>query len=174
MTHHHSDHTSGIRAAVSEGVTEIVIHKNNVPYVQELLKRPHTIVPDALARKPNAKPVKFVPVDDELVLKDGTMAINLYYVRDNSHADNMLMVYFPTGQLLTQADIYMPDDPRNIVAGYPQGHGPWNQNVLQNILLRRIQVDRHMPVHGKLVPHSQFLESALRLSLMKVTPSGSD
>src|SRR5258705_8309402 len=70
VTHHHSDHTAGVRAAVSEGVTTLVAHRSNHAYLQEILRRPHTIVPDALAKKPQPKPVAIVDVDDEFVLKD--------------------------------------------------------------------------------------------------------
>jgi glyoxylase-like metal-dependent hydrolase (beta-lactamase superfamily II) len=166
VSHHHSDHTSGVRAAVAEGINEIIIHTKNIPYVQELLRRPWTIAPDALAKKPNPKPVKFTGVSDSLVLKDNFNEVQLHYVLDNTHSDNMLSIYFPNGGIYTQADIYMPDDPRNIVAGYPEGHAPWVQNVYQNIVFRKINVQQHVPLHGEPVPQSQFLESALRLQLM--------
>ena len=42
VTHHHSDHTGGLRTAVAEGLTDIVTHRSNVAYVNEVLKRPHT------------------------------------------------------------------------------------------------------------------------------------
>jgi glyoxylase-like metal-dependent hydrolase (beta-lactamase superfamily II) len=77
LTHHHSDHTGGVRAAVSEGVTTLVGHRSIHAYLQEILRRPHTIVPDALAKKPQPKAVTIVDVDDEFVLKDATMAVNL-------------------------------------------------------------------------------------------------
>ena len=166
LTHHHSDHTSGVRAAVSEGVTTLVAHKSNHAYLQEILRRPHTLVPDALAKRPQAKPVTIVDVDDELVLKDGAMAVNLYYVRELAHASTMLMVYFPTGRILTDADLYFPDDKRTITAEEPEGHAAFTQTLLSNINLRKLQIDFMMPIHGRFVPYSQFLESALTLSSM--------
>jgi len=166
VSHHHSDHTSGVRAAVAEGINEIIIHTKNIPYAQELLRRPWTVAPDALAKKPNGKQVKFTGVADSLVLKDSFNEVQLHYVLDNTHSDNMLSIFFPSSGIYTQADIYMPDDPRNIVAGYPEGHAPWVQNVYQNIVYRKLNVQQHVPLHGDPVPQSQFLESALRLQLM--------
>jgi glyoxylase-like metal-dependent hydrolase (beta-lactamase superfamily II) len=166
LTHHHGDHTSGVRAAVSEGVTTLVAHESIHDFLREILRRPHTIVPDALANKPQPKPVTIVQVDDQLVLEDSTMAVNLYYVHDLAHASTMLMVYFPTGRVLTDADLYFPDDRRTITPEEPQGHAAFTQNLLSNINFRKLQVDHLMPIHGKLVTYKQFLEAALTMSSM--------
>ena len=42
VTHHHFDHTGGVRDAVARGVTEIIAHQHNVNFITEILKRPHT------------------------------------------------------------------------------------------------------------------------------------
>jgi len=170
LTHHHSDHTSGVRAAVSEGVTTLVAHRSVHAYLQEILRRPHTIVPDALAKKPQPKPVTIVDVDDEFVLKDPAMAVNMYHVLDTAHAATLLMLYFPAGKLLTDADMYFPDDRRTITDDEPEGHAAFTQNLLSNIDYRRLQVDFMMPIHGRLVPYSQFLESALTMTSMTARP----
>jgi len=172
LTHHHSDHTSGVRAAVSEGVTTLVAHRSIHAFLQEILRRPHTIVPDALAKKPQAKAVNIVDVDDQLVLKDSAMTVNLYYVLDLPHASTMLMVYFPTGRILTDADLYFPDDRRTLTADEPGGHAAFTQNLLSNITYRRLQVDFMMPIHGRFVPYSEFVEAAIRMrSMTSMTPT---
>jgi glyoxylase-like metal-dependent hydrolase (beta-lactamase superfamily II) len=164
VTHHHNDHTSGVRTAVAEGVTEIVTHKSNVAYINDVLKRPHTINPDLLTKKPSAKPVKITAIDDEGAVKDSTLTINLYHILDNTHADSMVMIYFPNGRILTEADVYMPNDDRNVIADEPLGHAPWLQNLLGNITLRKLQVDHIAPIHGEYVPYSQFLESVITMT----------
>ena len=167
VTHHHGDHTGGVRAAVSEGVTTIVAHESIIPFLQELLRRPHTIVPDSLAKKPQPKKVSFVDVDDQYVLKDNTMALNLYHVLDTAHADTNLLVYFPSVRVLTDADLYFPDDRRTVNDTDPQGHATFIHSMVLNINHRKLQVDRVMPIHGKLVPYAQFLEAdALLASLL--------
>ena len=73
VTHHHGDHTGGVRDAVARGVTEIIAHESNVAYLNDVLKRPHTINPDMLAKQPNANPVKITSIGDTGVVKDSAM-----------------------------------------------------------------------------------------------------
>ena len=151
-THHHFDHSAGIRAAVSEGLTTVVTHRSNVAFYEEAMTRPHTIIPDALSKAPAPPKVTWVAVDDELTLKDDAMTVVLYRIQNNTHADNNLMVYFPRERLLTQADIHMPRDPRTL------GYAPWVSNLADNIKMHNLRVDRMMPLHGEIVPFSEFLQ----------------
>jgi hypothetical protein len=164
VTHHHFDHTGGVRDAVARGVTEIITHQYNVNYINELLKRPHTINPDALAKMGNFKMPKITAVGDSAVIKDSSMTVNLYHLLDNTHADSNLLIYFPASKILTQVDVYMPNDARHIVPGEPLGHAPWNRNVMENIKFRKIQVDYHAPLHGDFVPWSKFVEDTIAMT----------
>ena len=150
-THHHFDHSAGVRAAVSEGLT-IITHKSNAAFYEEAVKRPRTILPDVLAENPNPPPLKLVTVDEEMTLKDDAMTLVMYRIVNNTHADNNLMIYFPGERILVQADIFMPRDPRTL------GHAPWVRNLLENIEMRKLNIDRHVPLHGLIVPHSEFLQ----------------
>src|SRR5262249_58316010 len=71
-THHHFDHSGGIRAAVSEGLA-VITHKANAAFFQEAAGRAHTIVPDALAKNP--RQIRIVPVDEEMTLKDSAATV---------------------------------------------------------------------------------------------------
>src|SRR5262249_48705693 len=96
VTHHHGDHTGGVRLALAEaGITEIITHRSNVAYLNDVLMRPHTLNPDDLAKKGSVKLPKITAIDDTGVLRDSMMTINMFHIRDNSHADSMLMLYFP-------------------------------------------------------------------------------
>ena len=159
VTHHHGDHTGGVRLAVAEGVSEIITHRSNVAYVNDVLTRPHTVNPDELAKKGSVRLPTITAIDDDGVMRDALMTIGLYHIRDNTHADSMLMLYFPNGKILTQPDIYMPNDKRNIIEGEPLGHAPWLQNLMGNITLRRLDVENHAPIHGDYVPHTHFLDA---------------
>jgi hypothetical protein len=164
VTHHHFDHTGGVRDAVALGVTEIIAQQNNVNFLNEILKRPHTINPDALAKKGSFKMPKITPIGDVGVVKDSSMTINLYHLLDNTHADSNLLIYFPASKILTQVDVYMPNDARHIVPGEPLGHAPWNRNVMENIKFRKLQVDTHAPLHGDVVPWSKFVEDTIAMT----------
>jgi hypothetical protein len=125
-----------------------------------MFTRPHTINPDLFAKN-NAKAPKITSIDDEGTIEDPTMTVKLYHLLDNTHADSQLLIYFPRQRVLTQADDYMPNDARNITTGEPLGHAPWNSNVLANVNYRKLQVDVMAPIHGEVVPYSQFVENAI-------------
>lgn len=165
MTHHHGDHTAGVRTAVAMGVTQVYAQKSNLELLNEMFKRPHTINPDLFSKTPGAKAPKIIAIDDEGVVKDGAMTVNLYHLLENSHADSQLIIYFPQQRILSEVDDYSPGDARYIIPGEPLGHAPWNQNLLANIDYRKLRVDYIAPLHGELVPYSQFLENAITQTL---------
>jgi len=165
MTHHHGDHTGGVRTAAAMGVTQVIAQKSNLELLNEMFKRPHTINPDLFSKTPSAKTPKITAIDDEGVVKDGTMTVNLYHLLENSHADSQLVIYFPQSRIFSEVDDYSPGDARYIIPGEPFGHAPWNQNLLANINYRKLQVDYIAPLHGELVPYSQFLENAITMTL---------
>lgn len=143
MSHHHFDHSGGIRAAVSEGLT-IIAQKAAAPLLEAVVKRPATIAPDALARNP--KPLKLETVDEELVLTDKTMTVNLYHIAGNPHSDTLLMAYFPRERLLVEADVFNPG----------AAVSPFAANLADNIRKRNLRIDRVVPLHAKIVPYAEF------------------
>ena len=164
VTHHHFDHTGGVREAIALGINEIITHQYNVNFITEILKRPHKINPDALAKMGTFKMPKITAIGDSGVVKDSSMTVNLYHLLDNTHADTNLLIYFPASKILTQVDVYMPNDARHIIEGEPLGHAPWNRNVMENIKHRKIQVDTHAPLHGDVVPWSKFVEDTIAMT----------
>ena len=144
-THHHFDHSGGIRAAVSEGLT-VITHKANAAFFQDAAARPHLIAPDALAKGP--KPLKVVTVDEELELKDRAMTMKLYHVAGNPHADTLLMAYFPRERILVEVDAFSPGAAVN----------PYAANLRENITKRGLKVDRIVPLHGAIVPYGELLK----------------
>jgi hypothetical protein len=123
-THHHFDHSGGIRAAVASDLA-VITHKANGPFVQDLVGRAHTIAPDALAKNP--KPLKFETVDDARELKDSTRTVVLYPITGSPHADTLLMAYFPKERILVEADVYSPGAAVH----------PFSANLVENIALFR-------------------------------------
>jgi glyoxylase-like metal-dependent hydrolase (beta-lactamase superfamily II) len=146
-THHHFDHSGGIRAAVSEGLS-VVTQKENAAFYQEAVARSHTIAPDALAKNP--KPLKIEQVDDEMTIKDGTMTVNLYHIVGSTHADTLLMAYFPRERLLVEADVYTPG----------AAVAPFAANLLENVRKRNLKVDRIVPIHGAPAPFGELVKTA--------------
>lgn len=146
VSHHHFDHSGGVRAAISEGLT-VIVHKNAAAYVEAAAKRPHTLVPDALAR--NAKPVHVEAVDGQRMLTDGRMTVNLYAISDSAHTDTMLMAYFPRERLLVEVDLFTPGATAT----------PFANNLLENITARNLRIDRIVPLHGAVAPFSELMKT---------------
>jgi len=146
-SHFHSDHTGGLRAAVSEGLT-VITHDGNAAFYADAIKRPHTLAPDALARSP--KPLTIETVGEEREFADKTMTVELYHIAGNPHADTLLMAYFPKSRVLVEADAFSPGAATQ----------PYAANLLENIARRRLKVDRVAPLHGGVTPFSEVVRAA--------------
>ena len=146
VSHHHFDHSGGLRVAVAEGLT-IVTHRDNEAFFKDLVSRPHTIAPDALAKNP--KPMTLELVDDTLTLKDDAMEVQLYHLLDNLREGTNLFAYVPRERMLVHADLYDSTWLQHL----------WGENVLQNIERRKLRVDRHVPVHGAIEPFADMVKN---------------
>jgi glyoxylase-like metal-dependent hydrolase (beta-lactamase superfamily II) len=136
QTHHHFDHSVGLRAAVAAGLT-IISRRGNEGIFREMVARPATLFPDALGRSP--KPLKFIPVDDHLKLKDATNEIDIYHVLDNYHMADGVIVHVPASNLLVEGDLSTQDWDFNW----------WGDSLMNNIEYRKIRVDTNLSVHGQ-------------------------
>ena len=148
-THHHFDHSGGIRAAVAAGLT-IITHEGNKAFYEAVVGRKHTMAPDALAKNP--KPLKIETVKDKYVLKDAMRTVELYHIAGNLHGDTLLMVYLPAERILVQADVYTPPAAN---ATAPAAF-PFAPNLMDNIQKANLRVDRLLPIHGRMMPFADF------------------
>jgi hypothetical protein len=101
VTHHHFDHTAGLRAAVSRGLA-VISHRGNEAIFREMISRPAVVYPDELARSPH--PLVFTPVDEKLVLDDGTQRLEIYHVLGHSHMANAVFAYLPAARIMMEGD----------------------------------------------------------------------
>jgi len=144
-THHHFDHTAGLRAAIAEGMT-VITHAGNKEWVENMARRPHTLQPDFLAK--NVSRLNVVTVDDQHEIKDQTMAVMLYHVAGNPHSDTMLMAYLPRDRVLIEVDAFSPGSAVQ----------PYAANLLENIQKRNLRVDRIVPLHGTIAPFAELVK----------------
>jgi glyoxylase-like metal-dependent hydrolase (beta-lactamase superfamily II) len=162
-SHHHFDLSGGLRAFVGEGVT-VMAHESARAYFERVLATPATIQPDHLAksgRKPTVESVR-----DRRVQTDGTRIVELHRIAGNLHADSLLMVYLPKERLLIQADAFTPP-PANTPPPTPPS--PFSVNLADNITRLGLNVDRLLPLHGRVVPLAD-LHRAIGRSPSPTTP----
>jgi glyoxylase-like metal-dependent hydrolase (beta-lactamase superfamily II) len=154
-THHHFDHSGGLRGFVAEGVT-IITHRLNKPYFERILKNPFQLNPDRLARAP--RPPVIEGVGDKRVLTDGSRTLELYHLRGNLHDDALLIAYLPKERLLIQADAF---NPRPGAAPLPSP-SPFTVNLLENIQRLKLDVAQLVHVHGGVDPLAALVKAAGR------------
>jgi glyoxylase-like metal-dependent hydrolase (beta-lactamase superfamily II) len=147
-THHHFDHSGGIRAAVSQGLT-VITHQGNVAFFEEVVKRPHTLAPDALSK--DHKALTLDAVSGEKIIADGTMTMNLYEV-PGEHSNTMLMAYFPRQRVLVEGDMYEPDEAIHMFAA----------RLLEELKKRNLRIDRIVPLHSNVVPYARLFTDGKR------------
>jgi glyoxylase-like metal-dependent hydrolase (beta-lactamase superfamily II) len=145
-SHHHFDHSGGIRAAVAEGLT-VITHQGNAAFIERIVKRPHTRVPDALSKKPT--PLRIETVGDEKILTDDAMTMRLYSA-PSEHSETMLMAYLPRERALVVIDLYEPGEAVHMFVA----------RFLEDLKKRNLRVDRIIPLHGKIVPYAQLIKDA--------------
>ena len=75
-THHHFDHSGGLRAVVAEGIP-IITNEQNKAFYEQAWKNPHTLEPDKLSKNP--KKATFITVKDKYVITDGSQTLDLYF-----------------------------------------------------------------------------------------------
>ena len=138
-THHHFDHSSGLRPFVAEGAT-IVTHQVNKPWFEKVLASPRTLSPDRLQQ--SKKKVIVDAVDDKKVLTDGNQVIELYHIRGNMHNAGLLFAYLPKQKILIQADMLgvpMPNAPMPV--------NSYGENFLMNLDRLKLDVATMVPIH---------------------------
>jgi len=133
-THHHFDHSGGLRAFATEGVT-IVTHQMNKPYYAKAFKG------------------KFQTLTDRRDMTDGARTLELHLIKGNPHNDGILMAYLPKEKLLVEADVYSPAPPN---APAPATPNPASVNLYENIERLKLDVAQIAPIHGRAVPLAEL------------------
>jgi glyoxylase-like metal-dependent hydrolase (beta-lactamase superfamily II) len=145
-SHHHFDHSGGLRAFASVGVT-VVAHESNRAFFTQALAAPATVGPDYLAKSGRKGQVE--GVRERRVMSDGTRTVEIHHIAGSPHEDGMLMVYLPTEKFLIQADTFSPAPPN---APPPATINPNSVNLADNITRLKLAVEQHLPIHGRMVP----------------------
>jgi glyoxylase-like metal-dependent hydrolase (beta-lactamase superfamily II) len=160
-THHHFDHSGGLRTYVAHGAIVVGTPANLELYRTVMFyPMPRTLQPDRLATFAPMflgarRPIPMEPVQQQYVISDGVRTLELHPVVGNPHAVGMLMAYLPTEKILVHADLYSPPAPN----APPAPATPTMTSLLTNIRRLKLDVVQHVPIHGAPGTHENFLKS---------------
>jgi glyoxylase-like metal-dependent hydrolase (beta-lactamase superfamily II) len=103
LTHHHIDHTGGVRAFAATGAA-IVVGKGDGAFWRRVLSAPHGLDPYPV--KLSGAP-KVIEVNGKWSVKDGGREIDAFAL-ENPHAQSYLIPYIPDAKLGFVTDIWSP------------------------------------------------------------------
>ncbi|HWN69297.1 MAG TPA: MBL fold metallo-hydrolase [Haliangium sp.] len=114
-THHHFDHTAGLREFVAAGA-QIVVHEESRAFFEGIFRAPSTIVPDTLEMTPVQPKIVSVPDDGVFDLQDLGARVCAFPM-NSSHAEDMMLIYveIPGSETVFISDIFSPGFPPNPV-----------------------------------------------------------
>jgi glyoxylase-like metal-dependent hydrolase (beta-lactamase superfamily II) len=146
MTHHHWDHSGGIRAYIARAVP-VVAHARNAAFVHEMATARKTAAPDGLVR---GRIPSVLAVNDSLTLGQGDSRVVLYAL-SSTHAEGILAAYVPAARLLFTSDVLSPGP---VLA--PLG----SRELVALVRDRGINVDRFAGGHGGVANWADVLAAA--------------
>jgi len=148
-THHHFDHSGGLRTFVAEGAT-VITQETNKPYFEWAWKQPRTVEPDRLSENPREP--AFITYKNKYVLTDGNRNVEVHLLVGDMHDQFLSIVYMPKEKILIEADDFS--------AWYitPLSLAMWN-NLYGN--LQRLDIDPEIiaPLHGDVTTMAIWLKS---------------
>ena len=112
---------------------------------QEMIDHPAPNYPDDLARSP--KPMRFIPVDEKLVLSDSLMTVWVLWTRNNTHMIDSVVAYAPNQKVIMEGDV--------ATAAYIWNN--WGDNFRDVIDYYKLDVRLDSPVHSVWPEHPGVL-----------------
>lgn len=178
-THHHFDHSGGLRTYLSQGTT-IVTHDTNKQYYLDILfhPAPRELEPDRMAKYSPMYWISRRPAPIETVagevrgtatygIGDADRFLQLFHVQDMAyelgdpsyrqghHSPDMLVAYLPKEKILFNADLYSPPAQGAQLPATPTAAA---KTLNQNIRKLKLDVAQHVPVHGRVGTHDEFMK----------------
>ncbi|MGE5800849.1 MAG: MBL fold metallo-hydrolase [Gemmatimonadota bacterium] len=136
-THHHWDHSSGLRTVLAANIS-VVTHARNVSFVRSIGSARKTVRPDAISRSGKPSRSTITGVEDTLTIGTGDSRVVLYRL-PSAHAEGLLAAYVPSARILFQSDV---------VNAAPNPPAPGSAELVKFVRARGISVERVAGGHG--------------------------
>jgi len=154
-SHHHFDHTGGLRYAAAQSAT-IVVSSLEKAFYERAFSNPNSVVPDALARSRNK--ARLTAVDGKRVFPDPVRPVEVHELLGD-HSRGWLMVYLPKEKVLVEADAFHIWPP-----GAPPPTEPIGRelSLVNNLERLNLQVERILPLHGRASTVQELYERVVK------------
>ncbi len=149
-SHHHFDHSGGLRTAIAEGAT-LVTSEVARPFFENAFANPNSISPDAMEK--SGKKAVVTGVNGKRTFTDGERVAEVYYIEGSVHAQGFMMVYLPKEKILVEADAFTPGAPNSPTPAAPNA---LHLNLVQNMERLKLDVAQILPLHGRMVAVSEL------------------
>lgn len=104
QSHHHADHSAGIRTIVAAGAA-LAVHESAATFWSKIVTAPSTVVPDALALNPVDVEIVSVPDGGSTTLGSGDNAVEIHSF-DQPHAEDLVLIV--SGGVAFIVDLFSP------------------------------------------------------------------
>ncbi len=153
-SHHHFDHSGGLRTYVAEGVT-IITNEANKAFYEKAWNAPRTLAPDKLSQNP--KKATFITYKDKYTLTDENRTLEIYRVENDNHNQYISFMYLPKEKILIEGDDFTPPAP-NAPPMVPVALA-FSNNLYDNLQRKKIEVTTIAPLHGTVAQWSDLLKA---------------
>jgi glyoxylase-like metal-dependent hydrolase (beta-lactamase superfamily II) len=152
LTHHHGDHSGGLRAFIAEGATVVTTPGNRKLFEAMAAAK----LRDALGKNPRPAVIETI-AGRKRVFRDDRHVVELYDIGPSPHTDEMVIVYLPKEKILFQGDLFSPADTGPLPAALrPTVH------LAEKIRELGLQVETVVGVHGRPARYAELQETLER------------
>lgn len=143
ITHHHDDHSGGLRGYIAEGIS-VVTTPANQRYFETMADGTFTINLDDQT-KLRKKPIFDFVQNQKRVFSDGKQTVEIIDIGRGPHANEMLIAYLPEEKLVFQGDLVnLPANGKYL----PTTVNDTTVHFFDWVKRQNLKVDRIAAVHG--------------------------